>query len=271
MVLLLRRAGLAWGLVGLTVICPAELLSLIYGQYGGYIGALSFTALMRAGAAPSEAGVFLGLCAVKPQTVLMVPVAWIAAGRWQTFIAAVCIVAVLASLPLEFGFNAWIWFFTRASHAAAALVTAPFGPRTGYQLAGTSVFWMGRSFGGGVGVCYAAQAASAVIAAVLTYRLWRSAWALPDKAALTLLLSLFVMPYGFAADMVGYSIALLVLASRRPGGVTLLDSIFWLWPGYVPVITSVTGHLFTPLVVAAVTARAWFECAPRAEVPAPPL
>src|SRR5580698_2326668 len=42
MVWLLRLTGLGWTVVALGVACPAEWLSLIYGQYGGIISCLVF-------------------------------------------------------------------------------------------------------------------------------------------------------------------------------------------------------------------------------------
>jgi thiamine transporter ThiT len=77
------------------------------------------------------------------------------------------------------------------------------------------------------------------------------------QASLTMFLALFVAPYGFSVDMVGYSIALAVLAQRRGWRVTLLDGLFWLWPGYAALITGLTGVLLTPLVIAAALLVGW--------------
>ena len=41
-------------------------------------------------------------------------------------------------------------------------------------------------------------------------------------------------------------------------------------PGYAMLPAVLTGHLFTPLVVAAALARAWWQCARRSAVPPPP-
>jgi len=264
---LLRSVRLPWGAVALCLACPAEWLCLVYGQLGGIIGALSFAALMTR---TNRAGLWLGLCAAKPQTVLVLPIAWLAARRWRALFTAVATGLVLAVLPLLlFGPASWLWWFTRATRTATALVEAPFG--SGYQYTGTSVFWMLRSFGATLHTAYTAQIVTALAAIAATYALWRTP-SLPqtDKACLTLLLGLFVSPYGFSADMIGYSIALVVLARRRPGGFGLLDGLFLLWPGYAMLPAVLTGHLFTPLVVAAALARAWWQCARRSAVPPPP-
>jgi hypothetical protein len=265
MVVLLRRSGLPWMVVWLSLVCPAALLSLIYGQYGGIIGALAFTAL----AAPGKRGGFcLGLCLIKPQTVLLVPLALLTARRWTALLTAALTAMVLAALPLVFGIDAWLWFFTKLSHAASVLLTAPFGQ--GYQLAGTSVFWLCRSFGAGVVLSYAAQAASAAAAALATVLLWRGPLPVLEKTCLTLLLGLLVAPYGFSADMEGYGIAIAVLTWRR-GAPNVLDGLFYLWPGYAPLATAITGHCLTPLVVAGLLALSWLQCARRSAVPGPRL
>ena len=253
---LLRQAGLSWAVVALGVFCPAEWLSLIYGQYGGIISCLLFAALTLSACRPVTAGIVLGLAALKPQTALLVPMAWMAKWRWRALLAAVLTAVLLAVLPIAlFGWSSWGLFFTQATPVAKALVNAPFGQ--GYQLTGTSVFWMLRSFGTSCAVAGAAQIFTAVLAVAATFWLWRRPGDPLIQASLTMLLALFVAPYGFSADMVGYGVALAVLAQKRGWRVSLLDGLFWLWPGYAALVTQVTGVLLTPLVVALAVLRAW--------------
>ena len=80
--------------------------------------------------------------------------------------------------------------------------------------------------------------------------------------ALTLLLSLFLTPYGFSSDLVGYSLALALLAEVRGWRVSLLDGILWLWPGFIILGAAVTGVELTPLFVAAASILAWRACHP---------
>jgi len=246
---LLRQAGLSWAVVVLGGLCPAEWLCLIYGQYGGIISCLLFAGLSLAERRPVAAGIMLGLAALKPQTGLLVPVAWVAQGRLRAMLTAALVCAALAGLPvLLFGWGSWGLFFREAAPVAKALVDAPFGQ--GYQLTGTSVFWMLRSFGLSCAVADAAQICTALLAVVAAYWLWRREGDRLVQASLTMLLALFIAPYGFSADMVGYSVALAVLAQRRGWRVSLLDGLSWLWPGYAALVTQLTGLLLTPLVVA---------------------
>jgi hypothetical protein len=57
--------------------------------------------------------------------------------------------------------------------------------------------------------------------------------------------------------MVGYSIAVVVLAWDRDWKVSILDGLLWLWPGYIVLVTSLSGVLLTPLALALASAVAW--------------
>jgi hypothetical protein len=139
---------------------------------------------------------------------------------------------------------------------ARRIADAPFG--SGYQLTGISVFWMLRSFGCDVAVSYAGQIAAALLSITAVYRLWRTKH-LERRAvvALTMLLTLFITPYGYSVDLVGYSIALVTLAPARGGGMTLIEGLLWLWPGCAPLITALTGVLLTPVFILAACVLAW--------------
>jgi uncharacterized integral membrane protein len=80
--------------------------------------------------------------------------------------------------------------------------------------------------------------------------------------ALTLLLSLYVTPYGFSSDMVGYTLVLVILAAQNGWRVSLVDGLFWLWPGFIVLGTALTGIILTPLVVGVAAFRAWQAARP---------
>jgi hypothetical protein len=130
---------------------------------------------------------------------------------------------------------------------ATALVEARFGQ--GYQLTGTSVFWMCRSFGCGLHAAFAMQIVAAALATIATYRVWRMPGDPLPRVSLTMFLTFFILPYGFSADMVGYSIGLAILAQQRQWKVSLLDGLLWLAPGYTALLTASTGALLTPCIV----------------------
>ncbi len=253
MVALLRRAGLGGAAVSFVLCSPANCLCLIYGQFGGLLGCLVVTSLVLAGRRPILAGVMLGLAALKPQLGLLTPLALCVRGRWRALGAGAATCLVLAALPAGlFGGACWRLYLTSGLAAARHLVVQPFG--AGYQLTGTSVFWMFRSCHAGVALAAFAQIAAALAAAVAVIAVWRRDNDPLVRAALTAILMPLVAPYGFAADMVGYSIGLAVLTARR-GGVTLGDSLLWLAPGYAALAAAITGRELMPLVVLAATLR----------------
>ncbi len=253
----LRCLRMPWAVVLLVMFSPAEYRCLCFGQFGGMLGCLAFAGLMLAERRPVMAGVMLGLVTMKPQPGVIVPIAWLAARRWRAIVAAgITCAALIVFAMLLLGPRVVSLYFTNSAAMVARTMQAPFG--AAYQTNGVSVYWMLRSLGASNPVSYACQLAGAAAAAALVYRAWR----LPGanriaQIALTLILSLFIMPYAFAADMVGYSIAVVALAWDRGWRVTLLDGVLWLWPGYIVFGTVLTGVLLTPVALAAASVVAW--------------
>jgi alpha-1,2-mannosyltransferase len=108
------------------VLSPASVLVLITGQVTFLIAALGVIGLLCLKARPGLAGVLFGLAAViKPQALVLLPVALVATGQWRTFAstAATGILAALAA-TLVFGLRAWFdWLAAvpRFEHWALAL------------------------------------------------------------------------------------------------------------------------------------------------------
>lgn len=256
MALVLRRAGLGWAVIALTILSPAEYRCLCLGQFGGICGCLAFAGLLLARQTPILSGILLGLVTLKPQPGVIIPIAWLAARNWRALLAGAATFAILSLIPLLwFGPQSWLGFFTQAGPAARAILQAPF-PQT-YQLNGVSIFWMLRSLGAGNHLAYAAQTAGAVGAAILVYRAWARGGDILLLSAFTIFLSLFIMPYAYNTDMVGYTAAVAALAAHRGWKISLLDGLLWLWPGYVTIVTYTTGFLATPLIVALAAFMAW--------------
>ncbi len=257
MTILLRRGGLGWGVVALTIVSPAEWRCLCLGQLSGVLSCAMFAGLLASATNSVRAGLLLGVQVLKPQMGLIGPVILLASRQWRSLLAGGLLVVLLCLLPvLEFGRESWTLYFTTGGALARGLLLAPFGQS--YQLNGLSVFWMLRSLGGSVPIAYAAQGVAAAGAIALAWRVWRYPVVDPyNRAALTLLLSLYLTPYGYSSDMVGYTLALVVLAARRGWRVSLLDGVLWLWPGFIVLSTALTGVLLTPLVVGVAAFRAW--------------
>jgi hypothetical protein len=248
---LFRKAGLSWFVIALGLFSPAGLWAIYLGQFGVIGAALLLAGIARLSIRPALSGVLLSLLCLKPQYALLVPVILLASRRWRAFayFAAGAVTLLAASLAWP-GLRAWHAFTLAGRATEANLLQAPFGP--GYELHGASVFWMLRSFGAGLPAAYAAQAISALLAAILAWHLWRRDY--DRRVPVTLCLFLLATPYGFTDDMVGYSIAAAMLLRPNAPLRNAILAALWLAPGYSGHFAALSGLLLTLLLVLALIA-----------------
>jgi len=248
---LFRNAGLSWTVIALGLLSPAGLWAIYLGQFGVIGAALLLAGLSRISTHPAQSGVLLSLLCLKPQYALLLPVILLAGRQWRAIAYfAAGIVTLLAVSLVWPGLPAWHAFALAGRATETTLLQAPFGP--GYEFHGVSIFWMLRSFGAGLSAAYAAQAISALLAAILAWHLWRR----EDHRRLSITLCLFLLatPYGFTDDMVGYSItAAMLLRPNAPLRNAALAAL-WLAPGYSGHFAALSGLLLTPLWVLALIA-----------------
>jgi glycosyl transferase family 87 len=138
---------------------PAVFTTIGHGQ-----NAFLTTALLGAGGLwldrrPALAGALFGALAIKPHLALVIPIALAFSGRWRAFAAAALTAVALASLAaLVFGAETWRAFVDAAPLAREALEGDLVGPEKM-----TSVYAAARLLGGGIGLAYLMQAATAAI------------------------------------------------------------------------------------------------------------
>lgn len=267
-VMLLRWAKLSWPVVMLGLLSPAALWNTELGQMGVIGDALLVAGLLAAVERPMRAGALLGFLACKPQIGILVPAVLLGSRNWRGAAGFFLICAVLMLLTLAvFGVPIWQEYLEGGRHGGVAVLDAPFVLGLA-ESTGVSVFWMLRSLHAGVGLAFVGQAASTAVAMLLTCWIWwRREVPRLDAVALTVFLSLLATPYGYADDMVAYSILLLALAERRGWRIGMLDVLFLLWPALVQPCSAATGVLLTPFVVVLAVARTWY----RAGLPVPHL
>ena len=98
------------------VLAPASLLVLVTGQVTFLVAAMGLAGLSSLKTRPIVAGLLFGVAgAIKPQAMLLLPVALLAIGAWRT-IAATAFAAMLVVFVslLVFGVDAWIgWAWRR--------------------------------------------------------------------------------------------------------------------------------------------------------------
>lgn len=259
-VILMRRARLSWFVILVGLVSPADILSLLIGQYGALVGAASVVALLGSRTNPIRSGLLVGLIAMKPQPAMLLPFVWLVQRRWKAILFALLIVLTMAAMvTICFGWWAWSLYFLKSLPHSRAIIETPFGQAN--QFGGVSVFWMMRSFGSSIELAYAAQAMAAAGAIIVIYAACRRTNnnTVP-MVALTLFMSLLITPYGYGCDMVAYSIGLAMLMKQRRG-LNLLDPLvwLWLWPGVCPEISAMSGVLLTPMVILIASIIAYSE------------
>jgi hypothetical protein len=251
--LALRAAGLSWRIVLFGLFGPPTWTSLALGQFAPLAASLVFAGLLQAHRAPLRAGLGVAAATLKPHLGLLVPVVWIAQRRWAAFGAAAGGTLILAAVStVLFGMAIWPAFLHGAGASGRTLLETGFGG--GFPVWGASVFWMIRSFGGTIDLAYAAQALAAVLAVLVA---WVAARRGPDlrTAVVAACVMSLVSPYFYVFDLVGYSIAVAVLAERR--GFGTIPMLLWLLPGVSEALTVVTGRQALPILVVIVAGIAW--------------
>jgi hypothetical protein len=142
------------------------------GQNGVLTGGVLAAALLCLTTRPVLAGVLAGLLCIKPPIGFVLPAVLLHARRVNALWA--CGLSVLAlcglSAVLE-GWQAWQWYITIRRHSAVQVLTTPF--QQTFLVAGSTVFFMLRSFNASLAAAYGAQGACGAAALILTWILWR--------------------------------------------------------------------------------------------------
>jgi alpha-1,2-mannosyltransferase len=255
-VFLLRRAGVAWWCIGAGVVGPAAMWNLYLGQFGLLCGAMLVAGLAWAETAPRRAGGVLALLCIKPQYALLVPAVVLAGRHWRVMFSGCCGLVVVLALSALWGGDAWVGYLGPGRAAITSLLTQKFGP--GYEVMGTSVLWMARSFGATLGVAAMLQAVVSTGAVLAVWRLWRAPVAdAMRRASSTVFLTLLASPYGFTDDLAIYSVLLPMLGRRDAPWRNAMLAWLWVLPAFVPRFVAMFGFLPAPLLVLGALGLAW--------------
>ncbi len=192
-----RILGRGWGWMPVLAY-PGFAMNVFSGQNGGLSASCLAFALLTLERNPWVAGGCLGLLSCKPQLAACVPVALLAARRWQAAAAAAATAAALAGVAtLVLGTGAWAGFLANAPAARTDIETLAIkwpmmqSFYAGIRMAGFPV-WAG----------YAGQALVAGVALALLGRVcWRRRGAGPEMAALAVT-ALLVTPFLYDYDLV---------------------------------------------------------------------
>jgi len=216
--LLDRARGDAAPAAVLTLAAPAVVIALDAGQPILVAGALAALGLAELDRRPRLAGVLTALAAaIKPQALLMAPVALAACGALEAALAAGLAFAALGAASLAlYGPGAWgAWLaslptfqgaIARTPHLGAAVITPA---------------WAARELGLGGAAAAACTAAFAVAGASLVWRTFRRGGEAAPRLAALASASLMAAPYAMSYDgaLVAPAAAALAISGlerRRP-------------------------------------------------------
>ncbi|MCB5944911.1 glycosyltransferase family 87 protein [Acidocella sp. KAb 2-4] len=256
---LLRRAGLAWPAIILGLAGPAAMIDLVEGENGTLTGGLIASALLLADKAPKAAGLVTAMLSIKPQIGISMIFALVQPrARVMLITAAAGFGALaLATLPL-FGLHGWIWFLSHSPQNSSSLVASPFGRI--FPEAGSTTFYMARSFGAGVRMASALQAISSLCASLALWQLWRVPGR-PEipRMAVTLALTVLLVPYGYLYDLVGFSVGMAALCLTASPSRQPLYAMLWLFAGHSATVAGLTQHIFMPVAAVLGAIIGWQE------------
>lgn len=231
---------------------PAVFVNAVGGQNGTWTAALLAGGLGLVERRPYLAGVLFGLLVYKPHLGLLLPVALIAGRQWRAFAAAaVTACALIGASVALYGLDVWRQFAVNVTFLRHAILED--GSGVWHRM--VSVFVAARRLGAAVDVAYAAQAATALIAAVVVAFAWRRDHPLPVKAAVLLIATCFTTPYLQDYDLVFLVPAVLWLWHAAPAAMAsdrqlqIACAVMLLLPCLAAPFGTLTGLAFGPLLL----------------------
>ena len=236
----------------------AAVTNVAHGQNAFLSTAIVGIGLFISDRRPTAAGVLLGCLCYKPQLAPMLVIVVLARRNWKMALGAVLsITAQIITATLLFGSDIWTNFESILPLARAVLEEGlvGFGKMQ-------SVFAAVRLIGGGNSLAYCVQAAVAVAAAILLWRIWRSEASLSLRTGATgaamLLGTPFVLDYDFV--LLALPIAALTSEGLRTGFKPYEKSVLaaaWILP-LVARLTAVHANIpLSPEIVMLLLVLIW--------------
>lgn len=198
------------------LLTPPSVLVLVTGQITFLVAALSVAALYALKARPWLAGVLFGIAgALKPQALVLAPLALLATREWRTLVAAAATAALAAvASALVFGVDAWIHWIA-ALPRFQRMVMGSWGLERG-MITPTA---LGHTLKLDPGQLDAWRALFALGAAVMVWMVFRRTTDPARRLAALLGGGLFVTPYAmhYDAALLTPAAALMLTHRTRPG------------------------------------------------------
>jgi hypothetical protein len=176
---------------------PASLVNALWGQNGQFSAALLCGGFVFLQSRPWLAGLLFGMLSYKPHLAVLVPVALACGGYWRAFLAGAIAALAICGGAFLLGPDVWTAFLKTAPLNARILEV---GDTMWHRM--PTAFAAIRLAGGSIGLAYAAQLLSALIAIAITIKVWRSKACLPVKASALIVATFMVTPYAWDYDQI---------------------------------------------------------------------
>lgn len=193
---------------------PASLVNALWGQNGQFTAALFCGGILFLERRPWLAGLLFGALCYKPHLAILIPVALVAGRQWRALAAGGLTAFVICSSAFLLGPDVWGAFLKNAPINARIL---EMGDSMWHRM--PTIFATVRLAGGGISAAYVAQSISALIAALVTIKVWRSAAAPAVKGSALVVATFLVTPYAWDYDQIAltFVVAWLVAEGMRVG------------------------------------------------------
>lgn len=198
------------------VLSPASVLVLITGQVTFLIATLAVTGLLSLKQRPILAGILFGLAGViKPQSLILLPVALLAEKQWRAMAAAtITAVAAVVLSGLVLGFHAWLEWLSALQRFQTMVMD-----QSGFQRGMITPTAFGMTLRLDPGGLITWRLAFAAAAVVIVWTVFRRTDDLARRLTALLGGSLFVTPYAmhYDAALLVPAAALMLTHRSSPG------------------------------------------------------
>lgn len=250
-------------------------INLVTGQNGLFTSSLFGLGFVLLQTNPVAAGICFGLLTFKPHLGLLIPVALIAARRWQVIlVAALTALAMFVAAGALFGPDIWTW---GASGMFTASLNLSQSPRLLLRI--PSAFSLLRLSGVAPGSAMLLHLGFVMALVVLVWGIWRHSRNNNLNAAATACAALLAAPFLYDYDMalMGIAIAFLALEIARTGwwwGERVVLPLAMTWPialGWIALFYGAQLGLLGPVLLLLVALRRILKEVAVARSPAPAL
>jgi hypothetical protein len=195
------------------VLSPASVLVLITGQVTFLIATLAVSGLLSLKQRPILAGVLFGLAgAIKPQSLVLLPVALLADRQWRAFAAAFVTAALAAAASvLVLGFQTWLEWLSALQRFQEIVMNT-----SGFQRGMITPTALGITLRFDPGAMAVWRLGFAVGAVFMVWHVFRKTEDPARRVAALLGGSLFVTPYAMHYDAALLAPAAALMLTHRP-------------------------------------------------------